>query len=246
LSCLSKVQKPAKIIRKVNPKSLHPKSLHRMTQLYFHDFTPQLQQLMQRAGISSFKALSRKAGVSERQVKRLRQGQVTQMRVETLLKISQVLQVAMTDLLALVGETKRIDEPDLQSDLRQEYQRLQQQLHEQRATLMLEFQQSSLQVLESFLVFWPTAAYKAQQNPQLPAVNVLRLVQPVEQLLQDWGVEAIAPVGAEVAFDPQLHQLLEGTAQPGEMVRVRNTGYRHQGKLLYRAKVSPVGNSPNA
>jgi molecular chaperone GrpE (heat shock protein) len=216
-----------------------------MAQSYSQDFTYQLQQLMQRVDVSSFKALSRKAGVSQRQVKRLRQGHVGQMRVEILLKISQVLQVSVTELLATFGEIQRVGEPVSQIDLSQEYQRLQQQLQEQRETLMLEFQQSSLHVLESFLVFWPTAAYKAQQNPQLPAVNVLRLVQPVEQLLLDWGVEAIAPVGAEVPFDPQLHQLLEGTAQPGEMVRVRNTGYRHQGKLLYRAKVSLIGNTPN-
>ena len=53
-------------------------------------------------------------------------------------------------------------------------------------------------------------------------------------------MEAIAPVGAEVAYDPQLHQPLEGTAQPGEKVKVRYTGYRQGDKLLYRAKVSPI------
>jgi molecular chaperone GrpE (heat shock protein) len=203
-----------------------------MAQSSSQDFTHLLQQLMQ-------------AGVSERQVRRLRQGQIGQMRVETLLKISHVLQVSITELLTIFGETQPVDMPDSQTDLRQEYQRLQQQLHEQRETLMQEFQQSSLQVLESFLVFWPTATYKAQQNPQLPAVNVLRLVQPVEQLLQEWGVEAIASVGTEIPYNPQFHQLLEGSAQSGEMVRVRNTGYRHNGKLLYRAKVSPVGNLSN-
>lgn len=224
-----------------------------MTQASSQDFTQQLQKLMQRLGFSSYKQLSKSAGVSEKQLRRLRQGQVSQMRVETLLKLSQALQVSVSELLAMFSLESTPSHPSVTGGeaasleaLRQEYQRLQQQLHEQREVLMQEFQQSSLQVLESFLVFWPTAAYKAQQNPQLPAVNVLRLVQPVEQLLQEWGVEAIAPVGAEVPFDPQLHQLLEGTAQPGEMVRVRNTGYRHKGKLLYRAKVSPIGNTPNA
>jgi hypothetical protein len=37
-----------------------------------------------------------------------------------------------------------------------------------------------------------------------------------------------------------LHQLLEGTAQPGDLVKVRYTGYRQGDKLLYRVKVSPV------
>ncbi|GAB4204075.1 MAG: helix-turn-helix domain-containing protein [Coleofasciculaceae cyanobacterium] len=224
-----------------------------MTQTSSQDYTQPLQQLMQGLGFSTYKQLSKRAGISQKQLRRLRRGQISQLRLETLLKLSQVLQVSMSELLAIFSPESTPYQPSVTGEeaksleaLRQEYQRLQQQLHEQRETLMLEFQQSSLQVLESFLVFWPTAAYKAQQNPQLPAANILRLVQPVEQLLQDWGVEAIALVGAEVPFDPQFHQLLEGTAQPGEMVRVRNTGYQHQGKLLYRAKVSPVGNTPNA
>jgi molecular chaperone GrpE (heat shock protein) len=53
-------------------------------------------------------------------------------------------------------------------------------------------------------------------------------------------VEAIAPVGAEIPYDPQLHQLMEGNPQLGEIVKVRYTGYRQGDKLLYRAKVSPV------
>jgi DNA-binding Xre family transcriptional regulator len=217
-----------------------------MNQAYSQDFTHPLQQLMQRTGVSSFKALSRKAGVSERQVKRLRQGQVAQMRVETLLKISQSLQVPLSELLATFGETKLAGERDSQTDLKQEYQRLEAQLEQQRETLMQEFQQSSLEVIESWLVQWPTAAYAAQQNQQLPAVRLLPLVRPVEQLLQEWGVEAIASVGSELPYDPQWHQLMEGTAQPGELVRVRYTGYRVRGKLLYRAKVSPIGNANKA
>jgi DNA-binding Xre family transcriptional regulator len=216
----------------------------KMTQLYSQDFTHELQQLMQRTGVSSFKALSRNAGVSERQVRRLRQGQVGQMRVETLFKISQALQVSIKELLAIFGESKRLGESDSQTDLRQEYQRLQQQLQEQREMLMQEFRQSSLQVLESWLVQWPTAAYAAQQNQQLPAVRLLPLVRPVEQLVQEWGMEAIASVGSEIPYDPHLHQLMEGAAQPGETVRVRYIGYRQGEKLLYRAKVSPIGNTP--
>lgn len=213
------------------------------------DYTQSLRQLMQPLGFSSYKQLSQSTGVSEKQLRRLRQGQVTQLRVETLLKLARALQVSVSDLLATfssesipAGEGEAAATADA---LRQEYQRLQQQLEQQRETLRQEFQQSSLQVLESFLVFWPTAAYRAQQNPQLPAVNVLRLVQPVEQLLQEWGVEAIASVGSEIPYDPHLHQLLEGTAQPGETVVVRNAGYRHHDKLLYRAKVSPLSQTNN-
>ena len=215
-----------------------------------HDYTQLLQQLMQRQGFSSYRQLNRSSGVSEKQLRRLRQGQVSQLRVETLMKLAQALQVSVNELLATFSSLSplpisQVEEGDAATlaALRQEYQRLQQQLEHQREILMQEFQQSSLQVLESWLVQWPTAAYAAQQNEQLPAVRLLPLVRPLEQLLQEWGVEAIASVGSELPYDPQWHQLMDGAAQPGEMVRVRYTGYRVGGaKLLYRAKVSPISN----
>lgn len=231
-----------------------------MTQVSQPDFTHQLQDLMQRVGVSSFKALARSAGVSERQLLKLRRGEVQQIRVNVLIQLSQALQVSLTDLVATfspveldvqtfllspaeeqlrknaasMGESQQI------ADLKREYQRLQTQLEQQRQTLWQEFQQSSLGVLESWLLQWPTAAQKAQSNPQLAAVKLLPLLRPIEQLLQQWGVEAIAPVGAELPYDPMLHQLMEGMVQPGEIVKVRYTGYRQGDKLLYRAKVSPV------
>lgn len=231
-----------------------------MTQVSQPDFTHQLQDLMQRVGVSSFKALARSSGVSERQLLRLRRGEVQQIRVNVLLQLSQALQVSLTDLVTTfspvevdvqtflpspaegqlrenvpsMGESQQI------ADLKREYQRLQTQLEQQRQTLWQEFQQSSLGVLESWLLQWPTAAQKAQENRQLAAVKLLPLLRPMEQLLQQWGVEAIAPVGSELPYDPILHQLMAGTVQPGEIVKVRYTGYRQGDKLLYRAKVSLV------
>ncbi|MDZ7966316.1 MAG: nucleotide exchange factor GrpE [Nostoc sp. DedSLP03] len=208
-----------------------------------------LQDLMQQVGISSFKGLSRAAGVSERQLLRLRQGKLEQMRVDVLLKLSPVLQMPLNELIATFSTVDLLPEKTAPTqellqeitDLRREYDRSQLQLEQQREILIQELQQSSLQLLESLLLQWPTAAQKAQENPQLAAVKIVPLVQkPLEKLLQAWGVEAIAPVGAELPYDPQLHQLLEGTAQPGETVKVRYTGYLQGEKLLYRAKVSPV------
>jgi molecular chaperone GrpE (heat shock protein) len=210
------------------------------------DRTSQLQNLMQAVGISSFRALSRAAGVSERQILRLRQGKLEQMRLEVLLKLSQVLEISLSQFVEtfVVLSAKpqaRNPNPQELADLKQEYERSQLQLQQQREILLQEFQQSSLQLLESLLLQWPTAAQKAQENPELAAVKILPLVQkPLEKLLQAWGVEAIAPVGAELPYNPQLHQLLEGTAQPGEIVKIRYTGYLQGDKLLYRAKVSPI------
>ena len=211
--------------------------------------TQKLQNLMQQVGISSFKALSRAAGVSERQLLRLRQGKLEQMRVEVLLKLSPVLQMPLSELVTTFSTVELLQQKTAPTqellqeiaDLRTEYDRSQQQIEQQQEILLQELQQSSLQLLESLLLQWPTAAQKAQENPQLAAVKIVPLVQkPLEKLLQAWGVEAIAPVGAELPYDPQLHQLMEGTAQPGEKVKVRYTGYLQGEKLLYRAKVSAV------
>jgi DNA-binding Xre family transcriptional regulator/molecular chaperone GrpE (heat shock protein) len=247
------------------------------------NYTQQLQQLMKERGISSFRQLSQRAGVSERQLKQLRQGKIEQMRLEVLLELSEVLQVSLNELLAQFSSAFPLD-PSSKTDclplkkgrsedvsllvpqevnssggvpkdarlssqqdsvalaaLQQEYKRLQQQLEMQQETLIQEFQRSSLQAIESWLIYWSAAAAKAKENPNLPAVRLLPLVKPIEQLLQQWQVEAIASVGEELDYDPQWHQLIEGTANPGDRVRVRNAGYCHRGQLLFRAKVSPVG-----
>ena len=69
------------------------------------DFTHRLRELMQSVGFSSFRALSQAAGVSENQILRLRRGD-TQLRVETLLKLSHVLQVPVSKLLPVAADTK--------------------------------------------------------------------------------------------------------------------------------------------
>ncbi|NET31806.1 MAG: helix-turn-helix transcriptional regulator [Cyanothece sp. SIO1E1] len=231
-----------------------------MTQPAQLDYNHRLRSLMQAVNLSSFKALSQKAGVSEWQVKQLRQGQASQMRVENLLKLSQALDVevaillrdfadipmAHADMPMAHNEVPQTDANQTVADLKQEYERLQTQLTQQQGTLQQEFQQSSLQVLESWLLQWPTAAYAAQQNPQIPATRLLPLIRPIEELLKQWQVQAIAPVGTEHPYDPQIHQLMDGTAQPGDLVKIRYTGYWQGEKLLYRAKVSPIKDEDRA
>lgn len=220
--------------------------------IFTQNFTQKLQDLMQKVGISSFKALSRTSGVSERQILRLRQLGVEQMRVDVLLKLSQALEVSLSELVAIFSQVDLVRDEVIPTqelsqqiaDLKKEYERVQQQLQQQRQVVLQEFQQSSLQLLESLLLQFPTAAHKARENPQLPAVNIIPLIQkPLERLLQQWGVEAIAPVGAQLPYDPQMHQLMEGNVQPGERVKIRYIGYYQGDKLLYRAKVSPIEKS---
>jgi molecular chaperone GrpE (heat shock protein)/DNA-binding Xre family transcriptional regulator len=204
-----------------------------------------LQGLMQKAGFASVRSLSQAACVSRHQIGLLQQGKLTQMRLSSLLQLSQALQLPLVAFLAKFGavssDSSDSGSPKSAAVLQQEYNRLQTQMAQQQQELWLEFQQACLHQLESLLLQWPTAAYAAQQNLQAPAVRLLPLLKPLEQLLLSWGVEAIAAVGTEVPYDPQLHQLIDGSADPGDLVRVRYVGYRQADRLLYRAKVSPVG-----
>ena len=201
---------------------------------------------MQVANISSFKALSQAAGVSVWQVKQLSQGKAAEMRSRSLHQLSQALQVSIAELLSEfsdlpVSELPTVSAPAIESPaIKQEYQRLQAQIAEQEEMLRQGFQQAVLRSLESWLIQFPTLIYAAQQNPQFPAKNFLPFIHPLEQLLKDWGIEAIAAVGAEVNYDPQLHQPMDGTAQSGDMVKIRYAGYRQGEKLLYRAKVGRI------
>lgn len=217
-------------------------------------YTACLRSHMQSVGLESYRALSQKAGVSERQILRLRRGQAEQMRLESLMRLAQTLQCPVSQLiqeftsrhLSAEAEPKadstavKTQPSSPEADLRQEYERLQTQLQQQKSDLTLEFQRDALYTLETWMTLWPTVVAKVQDNAEIPASRIVPLVRPVEQLLERWGIEAIATVGAELAYDPTQHQLMGGTAEPGQPVRVRNVGYRHQGKLLHRAKVSPV------
>jgi DNA-binding Xre family transcriptional regulator len=213
------------------------------------DFTQKLLELMQKRDISSFKALSELAGVSEYQIQRLRRGEIQQMRLEFLVKLSQALQIDLSELIinfsqiALIKQqasTQQLSSKEI-TDLKKEYERLQKQLENQEQLLLAKFQQSSLQILESLLIQFPTAASRARENRQLSAANMIPLIEkPITRLLQEWGIEAIAQVNTELPYEPEIHQLIEGNAQPGEKVKIRYTGYRQGDKLLYRAKVSPV------
>jgi molecular chaperone GrpE (heat shock protein) len=208
-----------------------------------NSYTHLLRNLMQQVGISSFRQLSRITGVSEKQLGLLRQGKVLQIRLEILLKLSEVLQVPLAKLIAMfqVGTIALEKEKDVDREiasLKEEYQRLKLQIEQQRENLHQEFQQSSLNVLESWLIYWPAAAAAVQANPNFPATRLLPLVKPVEKLLETWGVEKIAAIGEEIPFDPQWHQAIEGNPKTGDLVKVRNLGYRQGDKLLYRAKVS--------
>lgn len=207
-----------------------------------------LQNLMQQAGIADLNELSQVARVSRLQSIRIEQGLILNVSLGAIAKIARALNVSVDSLLSIFTQSEPVKpqpsaSASAQSELlacRQEYQKLQQEMSQLESTLTQEFQQASLETIESWLLQWPTAATAVRQNPQLPATRLLSLVEPVEELVRQWDVSTIASVGEELTYDPQNHQLMKGVAEPGEVVKVRYVGYKQGDKLLHKAKVSPV------
>jgi transcriptional regulator with XRE-family HTH domain len=202
--------------------------------------THKLRQLMQKAGITGFKHLARSTGTSVQTIGKIRAGELATLRWQTIINLSTGLQISPIELIEIFGD-KPID-PHRQelAIVRQEYQQLQQQLAQQRDTIQAEFQHQSLQILESLLIYLPTAKHAASNNPDFPASKIFPIVQSIDKLLAHWQVTVIGTVGAELPYDPQLHQSIEGSIAPHELVTVRYVGYRQRDKLIFRAKVSKI------
>ncbi|MEC4803526.1 MAG: helix-turn-helix domain-containing protein [Jaaginema sp. PMC 1079.18] len=196
-----------------------------------------LKQRLRQIGFTTIRQFRDHIDVTPWQIQQLQQGKIEQMRLESLLKLAKGLQWSLEELIAAFS-----DQPDPKpNDLQQECDRLQQQLQQQQEQLQREFETTSLRTLETWLRQWSAITHAIHKNPNLPASRVLPFLEPIEQLVKEWGVEAIASVGEEINYDPQWHQLRQGIAQPGTKVRVTHTGYLHHGKLLYRAQVKLSG-----
>ena len=200
------------------------------------DLTSQLQELMQKVSINSFKELARSTGTSTHTISKLRSGTLDTLRWGSIVKISNTLKISTSEFIKIFGDSQTgYRELEL---LQQEYRHLQQQFQQQRETLRSEFQSQSLQTLESFLTYFPTAKHAAINNPDFPASKIFPLIGSIDRLIQQWGVTLIGSVGSQVAYDPRWHQLIEGTANRDELVTVRYVGYRQGEKLIFRAQVS--------
>lgn len=207
-----------------------------------------LQDLMRQVNITDIYELSNVAGVARLPIIRIQRGLILNVSTGAIAKIAKALNISIDSLIETFtepGTNIQTETPPSQSNdalaaCRQEYHKLQQEMLQQQEFLEIEFQKSSLETIESWLLQWPTAVAAVNKNPQLPAARLLALVEPVEQLIKQWNVETIATVGEQVAYNPQYHQLIKGLAQPGEMVEVRYVGYKQEDKLLYKAKVSPI------
>lgn len=206
------------------------------------DRTEILRQLMKQVGISSFQILGERTNLSRRAIDTLRKRNAANLKYADLAKLAEVLQIEVTEVIAkFISNTSNPESPSLAiAALREEYQRLQQKLEQQKIELRSQFERETIQQLESLILQLPSAAHAAQQNPNMLAKNILPLLRPLDALLQKWGISAIGSVGTEVTYDSQKHQLMEGSHEikEGDTAIVRYVGYMQGEKLLYRARVS--------
>lgn len=185
-----------------------------------------LHQWMKNVGITSYQELSRLAQISERQLYRLENGLLDNIPLGILQKIATSLNISLFTLIdSLTGFEQLSTEiaPNITT------------------TSAWEYQQEVISILESLILQLPTLIYVVEKNPNLPANKLIPLLQPLNELLSAWEINPIGNVGEIIPYDPQEHQLIENhdlEIETGELVKIRYVGYRHQDKLLYRAKVS--------
>jgi DNA-binding Xre family transcriptional regulator len=204
-------------------------------------YSQHLQKLMDKVNISNLQELSNLSGISERQLFRLEEGLLPTMEVRALLKLCQVLQVSIIEMLENFCSEDLLQKDILTGNInQQEYINYKKELEQQKDILENQFQKQTLQILESYLIQLPTVLMAIEQNPQLPAQRLIPIIKPIENLLEKWEIKPLEKVGDQVNYNPQLHQLMEGIAQKGDRVKVRYVGYTQRDKLLYRAKVSPI------
>lgn len=197
----------------------------------------QLYEQMKIAQISSLRELAKRSGLSQYQINKIRRGEWDSLSLAGALRLAQVLQLSLDDLLAWTD----LKPPEFQSDRSLDYQHLEHQLQHQATTLTTQLQRDALHQLESWLRNWPKVVYAIHHDkPDLLAAKILPLLRPLEILLQTWGVEPIGTIGDRLPYSPQEHLPLSPIETAGVLVEIQRPGYRHQGNLLFRAEVKAI------
>jgi transcriptional regulator with XRE-family HTH domain len=181
-----------------------------------------LRQLMAKAEIKSFAQLARLAAVSDRTIAKIRSGNINSVRWQTIVSLAAALNLTPLEFLQALEsiELPPVSPPAADGEW--------------------EFKLATLDRLESFLTYYPTAKQAALDRPDFPATKLIPLIAPIETLMAEWGVETIGQVGENCPYHPQWHEPISGHPQPGEMIKIRYVGYRLGDRLLFRARVSPL------
>ncbi len=123
-------------------------------------------------------------------------------------------------------------------ELRQQCQRLREELETQSQQLNTDFRSETFQQLQNLLTSYPTVCKMAEVKPNLPAKYLTSLFTSLDNLVANWNYESIGEPWQEVEYNPQLHQPDKEDIIAGDKVYIRFIGYRSGEKILYPAKVS--------
>lgn len=215
-----------------------------------------LLEWMQRAAIPNWQALQQKSGVSSTAIWQLRDGDITNLKLNELNQIATTLCVPLAELLEKLGfplehpelAASRLECAQLTSQLQQvtneqealrlEGLRLHQELQQQRLELTQELRQSTFEQLQTLLTNYPSIHSLVGIKPELPAKNLLSLFTSLDNLLASWNYEQIGNPWQQVPFDPQIHQPDASDITVGELVYIRFVGYKDRDSILCPAKVS--------
>ncbi|MCT7966756.1 XRE family transcriptional regulator [Laspinema sp. D1] len=202
---------------------------------------------MKQLGLIHWKQLAQTAGISTLRLRQIRSGAIGNIPWRELRQLAQALNWSMGELeqqlepLPTPSETALVignSNLELETELRQQCQRLREELDQQKSQIWDEFCQSTFEELQTLLTNYPTAAEMARIKPDLPAKNLTALFAPLDNLLENWGYEPIGHPWESVAYNPQFHQGDSDEIQPGEAVYIRFVGYRQGDRILSPAKVS--------
>lgn len=137
---------------------------------------------------------------------------------------------------------RQLDERDEQIRvIRAEYAHLQQReaetsIVESDATIIDIFR-----LIQPLLVQLPTIRAVTQAGAEIRVADVLGMFVPLDNMLENFGIQAVEEVGCCVPYDPRFHRLAgqgEASVTPGDMVEVRYVGYRYKGQVLCKADVT--------
>lgn len=97
------------------------------------------------------------------------------------------------------------------------------------------------QLLEPLLTQLPVVRRAIAQGLPVEAADVVALLAPLDEALARLGITPIGEVGADVAFDPALHQANGTAPEAGTAVTVKHVGYKLDTRLLRKARVAIKG-----
>ncbi|AGY59901.1 helix-turn-helix domain-containing protein [Gloeobacter kilaueensis] len=190
-----------------------------------------LAELVSKAGYRSVTGFCRAAGIGRSTARRLQQGQITAIRLESLQRIAGVLALDLPALIEQFLPTGR----GAATDWRFEYERLREQTKSREAQWREAWDLNFYRSVELLLLQLPTIRRAADERSDLTARSVLDLLLPFDEFVAEAGFEPVGAPGEVIRFDPQQHQ--GAGLAPGTAARIKTVGYRYRGQLLTRARV---------